>query len=114
MEEKIDQCVAMCEHEHHEHGGVGGADLLSEEEAAVEWSLYSRIDRDAFTCLNEARDGSGLSVFKPYASRADRAAFVDSDADEELLFNVPFTGNVKLKGILLRGYLYSRSLPLFL
>lgn len=29
--------------------------------------------------------------------------FVQSDADEELLFNVPFTGNIKLKGIIIRG-----------
>jgi hypothetical protein len=28
---------------------------------------------------------------------------VTSDADEELLFNIPFTGNIKLKGVIVVG-----------
>ena len=29
--------------------------------------------------------------------------FVQSDADEELLINIPFTGNIKLKGMIIIG-----------
>ena len=65
------------------------------EEQGLAYSLFQRIDMNNLTCLNEETDDSGKTVFKPWESRLDREKFVISDADEELLFNIPFTGNVK-------------------
>ncbi|VEL15255.1 unnamed protein product [Protopolystoma xenopodis] len=55
------------------------------------------------SCLNEAEPRSGAKVFKPYEDRKIRVPFVESDADEELLFNIPFTGNIKLRGVIIAG-----------
>ncbi|KAM9175776.1 PITH domain-containing protein 1 [Mergus octosetaceus] len=74
-------------------GGAGGAG----------WGLHLRIDRQRLHCLNERRDGSGALVFRAWEERGDRAKFVESDEDAELLFNVPFTGSVKLKGVIVMG-----------
>ena len=51
--------------------------------------------------------------FKTYFSLIDISGFnrflsffywmVSSDSDEELLFNIPFTGNIKLKGLIIMG-----------
>lgn len=75
----------------------------AEEDFSVQYGLYQKIRLDEVECLNEAADGSGRTVFKPWERRADRGEFVASDADEELLFNVPFAGNVKLKGVIVVG-----------
>ncbi|TPP62025.1 putative cyclin protein [Fasciola gigantica] len=72
-------------------------------EPASAFSLFRFVDLEHMECLNEATPGSGKSVFKPYEDRKDWSVFVESDADEELLFNIPFTGNVKLKAIIIAG-----------
>ncbi|KAK2155902.1 hypothetical protein NP493_2030g00014 [Ridgeia piscesae] len=68
-----------------------------------QFSLYMKIDTERVECLNETTEGSGKLVFKPWDQRLDTTQFVESDADEELLFNIPFTGNIKLKAIIVIG-----------
>ncbi|XP_012530384.1 PITH domain-containing protein CG6153 [Monomorium pharaonis] len=63
-------------------------------------SLYEKIDKDRVECLNELEEGTGVKVFKTWEERLDKSEYVESDTDSELLFNIPFTGNVKLKGLI--------------
>ncbi|CAG0886468.1 unnamed protein product [Darwinula stevensoni] len=67
------------------------------------YSLYMRIDKENVECLNESVEGAGKKIFKAWEERKDNSKYVESDVDEELLFNIPFTGNVKLKGFIVRG-----------
>jgi hypothetical protein len=65
-------------------------------------TLYPYIDLPRVTCLNESTEGRGRSCFRPWSERGDdRLGGVESDADEQLLFFIPFTGNVKLKSIVI-------------
>ena len=36
------------------------------------YSLYQKIDTEKLQCLNEAEEGSGKTVFKPWDERLDR------------------------------------------
>ncbi|XP_050307582.1 PITH domain-containing protein GA19395 [Anthonomus grandis grandis] len=74
-----------------------------EPEKGIQYSLYTKINMSDLECLNESVEGSGKTVFKPWEERLERTRFVESDVDEELLFNIPFTGNIKLKGIIVIG-----------
>ncbi|KAL3281721.1 hypothetical protein HHI36_004925 [Cryptolaemus montrouzieri] len=91
------------------HGGHGNkccdGDRHSHDspEMGVEYSLYTKINKDNLECLNEDTEGSGKTIFKPWEERLNFNTVVQSDADEELLFNIPFTGNIKLKGIIVVG-----------
>lgn len=91
----------------HGHSHSCGSGEHSHEHPDAElgtmYSLYLKIDSMRVQCLNEVKEGSGKTVFKPWEQRKDKDLFVESDADEELLFNIPFTGSVKLKGIIVIG-----------
>lgn len=90
----------------HSHGHgcshqASDSDLSTE--TGVEYSLYERILIDEVVCLNEEVEDSGKTIFKPYEKRLDFNNFVISDLDRELLINIPFTGTVKLKGLIIIG-----------
>ncbi|KAK4644901.1 hypothetical protein QC761_309010 [Podospora bellae-mahoneyi] len=91
------------EHHDHSHGGEGEHDHSDDITPALQFSLYQHIDFDGVTTLNEATYGSGKEVLKKtWAERLRVEPEVESDGDEQLLVNVPFTGQVKLHSILLR------------
>lgn len=91
------------------HGGGGHScegdhDHHESPETGILYSLYQKIDKDNLECLNESVEGAGKTVFKPWENRLQFDQFVESNEnDEELLFNIPFTGNVKLKGFVVIG-----------
>lgn len=89
---------------HHHDCGEGcshGTD--STGDLGVAYSLYTKIDIDKVECLNESSEGSGKKIFKSWDKRLHFEDYVESDCDAELLINIPFTGNVKLKSIIVLG-----------
>lgn len=89
-----------CRHEHHDDDHVCDH---SEDgpDRGMEFSLYQRIDLARVRCLNERVTDSIRTVFKSYENRLDTNQFVESDADDQLIIYIPFTGSVKLKAIAL-------------
>jgi len=97
----------MSDH-NHSHGSGGGCchsndDHTDPNNLGLLYSLYSKIDINNLTTLNESEENSGRTVFRSWDDRLSKDHFVISDCDDELLFNIPFTGNVKLKGIIVMG-----------
>ncbi|KAF9243562.1 galactose-binding domain-like protein [Melanogaster broomeanus] len=83
-----------CGHESHDHdhdlGDVGPND-----------NLFPYIDRHNVIALNAT--GSGSSVIKPWHERTSEEAYLESDADEQLIIRVPFTGSVRLRSLLMKA-----------
>ncbi|KAH9907970.1 DUF1000 domain protein [Xylariomycetidae sp. FL2044] len=104
-------------HCHDEHAGHGGHDHHHDHDhdhdhehdhsdditPALQHSLYQHIKFDEIDTMNEAATGAGKAVVKKtWAERLQDEPELASDADEQILMNVPFTGQVKLHAILLR------------
>ncbi|KAG6373304.1 galactose-binding domain-like protein [Boletus reticuloceps] len=83
-----------CGHESHDHDHDSG-DLGPND------NLFPHIDRPHVVALNAV--GPGASVIKPWHARMNEQVYLESDADEQLIIRVPFTGSVKLRSLLLKA-----------
>ncbi|KAI0297300.1 PITH domain-containing protein [Multifurca ochricompacta] len=64
-------------------------------------NVFVHIDRDNVIALNSI--GEGKEVIKPWNERLDEQEFIESDADDQLIIRIPFTGSVKLRCLLLKS-----------
>ncbi|CAG9798770.1 unnamed protein product [Chironomus riparius] len=88
----------------HQHGSCEHEALeidVDPLEMGIQYSLYEKIDFNNLEVLNS--DDPGRNVFKPFEQRLDFDKYVQSDADQEILFSIPFTGNIKLKALRIIG-----------
>ncbi|KAF8899875.1 DUF1000-domain-containing protein [Gymnopilus junonius] len=86
-----------CGHESHDHDhDHPSADLGFQD------NLFIHIDRQNVVALNAT--GNASSIIKPWHARLDeQAQFLESDADDQLIIRVPFTGTVRLKAVLFKS-----------
>ncbi|CAD6893125.1 unnamed protein product [Tilletia controversa] len=89
-----------CGHEHHDHGGDD--DHLKPGEGQQDF-LYAKIDREGVTALNEKEPGMGAKTIKPWDRRQDETAYLETDADDQTIIRIPFTGVVKLRSLFLKA-----------
>jgi len=97
----------MSGHHHHDHEGHdhshGHDDHSHDLTPALQSLLYQQIDFEGINTLNEAQPKTGNAIVKKtWAERLDDTPELQSDADEQILMHVPFTGQVKLHAILIR------------
>ncbi|KAG8741747.1 hypothetical protein FRC10_002525 [Ceratobasidium sp. 414] len=92
-----------CGHEHHDHGH-GGHDHDHDHEPSGPPSnnLYARIDRQNVAALNAEEGADPCTPLKAWHERQDETKWLESDADDQLILRIPFTGSVKLRALLLK------------
>ena len=94
--------------ENHLHGkNCGCSEEPTIENIGIYYNLFSKIEMENLECLNEKLENSARQIFRPWDQRLVKDKvfiylvtkisnkiktifqFVESDVDEELLFNVP-------------------------
>lgn len=91
------------DHGHHHDGDDHGHDHSDEITPAIQTLIYKQIDFDKVRTLNESEPNAGAQVVqKTWAQRMEAEPELVSDADEQLLMFIPFTGSLKLHSLLIR------------
>ncbi|KAL8787011.1 MAG: hypothetical protein Q9213_002447 [Squamulea squamosa] len=92
---------------HHRHGDDEhghGHDHSDEVEPALQTLIWKQIDFESIRTLNESETDAGAKVVeKTWPQRLNSEPVLESDADEQLLMFVPFTGVLKLHSVLIRS-----------
>lgn len=88
--QEMSQCSHECGGGHHHGSGGLEHDHSEDIVPALQFSLYQHIDFDNITTLNESVHGSGKAITKKeWTDRLSDQPEVASDADEQLIINVP-------------------------
>jgi len=85
-----------CGHESHEEDHVHDSSELGFQD-----NLFISIDRSNVVALNSQDTAS--DIVKPWHERLDETTYLESDADDQIIIRVPFTGSVRLKSLLLKS-----------
>ncbi|KAK9457932.1 galactose-binding domain-like protein [Dipodascopsis uninucleata] len=86
----------------HDHGHGSHSHSPPPEPTSDSQSLYKYINHDLVWTMNESERDMGKAIIKPYDERFDTNKILESDADEQLIMYIPFTGLVKIYSILIR------------
>ncbi|KAB8075032.1 PITH domain-containing protein [Aspergillus leporis] len=93
---------------HHNHNrgghchGEDGHDHSNDITPAIQSLLYSQIRFDSIITLNEATPNAGAAIVqKTWSERLNDQPELESDADEQLLMHIPFTGQVNVHSLLI-------------
>ncbi|KAK2736003.1 hypothetical protein FQN57_000896 [Myotisia sp. PD_48] len=90
------------DHDHHHGHDHADHDHSDDITPALQSLLYSQIDFDGIVTLNEKQPKSGAAIVKKsWSQRLETDPQLESDADEQLLMHIPFTGQVKLHSLLI-------------
>ncbi|KAF8149811.1 PITH domain-containing protein [Crassisporium funariophilum] len=81
-----------CGHESHEDDAT---------ELGYKDNLFAHIDRENVIAFNTT--GTGSDVIKPWHARLDEVQCLESDADDQIILRIPFTGAVRLRSLLLKA-----------